>query len=115
MTLVQGSLLAPVRDPVDLVLANLPYLRPAQIAANPRLAAEPRLALDGGPDGLALVRSLLRRAGAALVPGGTLLAEIGSMQGADAAAYAAALFGEHRVTVLCDAFGQDRVLRVVND
>lgn len=54
-----GSLLEPISHPVDLVLANLPYLTPEQIADNPDLGAEPRLALDGGSDGLHLVRDLI--------------------------------------------------------
>jgi release factor glutamine methyltransferase len=55
----QGSLLEPVTERVDLVLANLPYLTPEQVDGNPDLAAEPRMALDGGPDGLDLVRVLV--------------------------------------------------------
>jgi release factor glutamine methyltransferase len=56
-----GDLLAPVGGRIDLVVANLPYLPSALI---PTLAPEvtehePRLALDGGPDGLSLVRRLL--------------------------------------------------------
>src|SRR5690606_41730559 len=43
----------------ELVLANLPYLTPEQIAGNPDLDAEPRMALDGGADGLDLVRRLI--------------------------------------------------------
>jgi len=59
--LLAGDLLAPLGRAADLVIANLPYLPSALI---PTLAPEvtdhePRLALDGGPDGLALVRRLL--------------------------------------------------------
>lgn len=56
---VQQSLLTETTGEVDLVLANLPYLTPRQIAENPDLAVEPRLALDGGADGLDLVRMLI--------------------------------------------------------
>lgn len=59
ITFVAGSLLEPISTPVDLVLANLPYLTPEQVDGNPDLAAEPRLALDGGVDGLDLIRSLV--------------------------------------------------------
>lgn len=59
LTFVPGSLLEPIRGPVDLVLANLPYLTPERIAGNPELAAEPVMALDGGADGLDLVRPLI--------------------------------------------------------
>ena len=70
LSFVQGSLLEPIASPVDLVLANLPYLTPAQIAANPDLRAEPALALDGGGDGLDLVRSLTADLPAVLATGG---------------------------------------------
>ena len=70
ISFVRGSLLEPIAGPVDLVLANLPYLRPAQIAENPDLAAEPALALDGGGDGLDLVRLLIADLPAMLAPDG---------------------------------------------
>ncbi|MBA2277766.1 MAG: peptide chain release factor N(5)-glutamine methyltransferase [Chloroflexia bacterium] len=57
--MVRGSLLEWSGGSVDLVLANLPYLTPEQMAANPALAAEPALALDGGGDGLTLMRALV--------------------------------------------------------
>lgn len=59
ISFLAGSLLEPISGPVDLVLANLPYLTPEQVDGNPDLAAEPRLALNGGSDGLDLIRSLV--------------------------------------------------------
>lgn len=108
VTLVQGSLLAPIRDPVDLVLANLPYLRPAQIAANPRLAAEPRLALDGGPDGLDLIRLLLHDAPRIVAPGGAIALEIDPGQRHTAGELARDAFPEASIDVLPDLAGLDR-------
>jgi len=67
---VQQSLLTETTGEVDLVLANLPYLTPRQIAENPDLAVEPRLALDGGADGLDLVRMLIADLPCILAPGG---------------------------------------------
>ena len=71
--------------PVDLVTANLPYV-PSAVVPTLAVAAsfEPVLALDGGPDGLDLVRRLLDGLPAVLAPGGTALLEIGSDQGASA-------------------------------
>ncbi|HYH11554.1 MAG TPA: HemK/PrmC family methyltransferase, partial [Thermomicrobiales bacterium] len=57
--IVDNDLLTGMTGPFALVLANLPYLTPGQIAENPDLAAEPRMALDGGDDGLDLVRRLV--------------------------------------------------------
>ena len=87
--LYQGDLdeaLAPLA-PLDLIVANLPYIPTASLASlPPEVRAEPALALDGGPDGLSLVRRLVAAAPALLVPGGVLALEIGAGQAADTAA-----------------------------
>jgi len=88
ITFVAGDLDAPLRAlaPFDLVTANLPYIPSAEIAGlAPEVRGEPRLALDGGADGLALVRRLVMAAPALLVAGGALALEIGAGQ-ADATA-----------------------------
>jgi release factor glutamine methyltransferase len=77
-----GHLLTPVHDYVDLIVANLPYVTTqdwSQLAPELR-EHEPRLALDGGPDGLDLIRDLLRQAPCYLRPGGHVLLEIGEGQ-----------------------------------
>jgi release factor glutamine methyltransferase len=65
-------------------VANLPYIPTAQIAG---LAAEvrrdPVAALDGGPDGLQLIRRLIRDARSSLKPGGFVALEIGAGQAAE--------------------------------
>jgi release factor glutamine methyltransferase len=80
VTLRRGDLLRGEDGPFDLILANLPYLRPEQVDENPDLAAEPRLALDGGTDGLDLVRALLADAPRTLAPGGAIGLEIDPSQ-----------------------------------
>jgi release factor glutamine methyltransferase len=105
---VQGSLTSWLRGPVDLMLANLPYLRPAQIAENPSLAAEPRLALDGGPDGLDLIRRLLDDAPRVLVPGGAIGLEIDPSQRGDVVSLARRTFPASAIQVLPDLAGFDR-------
>lgn len=77
---VRGDLAGWCRGPVDLVLANLPYLRPDQLAANPALAAEPPLALVGGSDGLAAIRRLVADVPRLLAPRGALGLEIDPSQ-----------------------------------
>jgi release factor glutamine methyltransferase len=70
--------------PFDLILANLPYVRAAAIPRLPRATSfEPRLALDGGPDGLAVIRRLLDCLPGALTADGVALLEIGDDQEAD--------------------------------
>ena len=58
-TIAHDDLLSDQPGPFGMVLANLPYLTPEQIAGNHDLDAEPRLALDGGPNGLDLVNRLI--------------------------------------------------------
>lgn len=76
----RGDLLGTVDGPVDLVLANLPYLTPGQVDGNPDLAAEPRLALDGGADGLDLIRRLVEDLPRVLAPGGAVGLELDPAQ-----------------------------------
>lgn len=62
----------------DLIISNPPYVDAAAMRTLPReYRHEPRLALAGGPDGLALVRGILRQAHAHLAPRGLLVCEIG--------------------------------------
>ncbi len=77
-----ADLLPAGTGPWDLVLANLPYVRSDAIAGLPRAASfEPRAALDGGPDGLAVIGRLLDALPRDLAPGGMALLEIGADQG----------------------------------
>ena len=85
ITLLEGDLLAPLaswRGRVDAIVANPPYLPAGVIASLPRevSAFEPRLALDGGPDGLRVFRRLVAAAPPLLRPGGWILMEIGEDQ-----------------------------------
>jgi release factor glutamine methyltransferase len=77
-----GHLLTPLRDYVDLIVANLPYVTTEDWGRlDPELREhEPRLALDGGDDGLDLIRDLLRQAPRYLRPGCHVLLEIGEGQ-----------------------------------
>jgi release factor glutamine methyltransferase len=71
---LEGNTLGPVPEPVDLIVANLPYLRrEAEQAAPATLAYEPHLALYSEEEGLAHIRTLIKQAPAKLRPGGTLL------------------------------------------
>jgi release factor glutamine methyltransferase len=62
--------------PFDLIVSNPPYIPTALIAAlSPEVRGEPRIALDGGEDGLDLIRRIVADAPGFLNPGGTLLLE----------------------------------------
>lgn len=90
----EGDLLAPVAGEVfDVVVANPPYIATAVIATLDReVQREPRQALDGGVDGLDLLRRLVVAAPDHVAPGGLLVLEHGHDQG-------------EAVRALCDATG----------
>ena len=117
MRFIEADLFPPVLPdngtPFDIVLANLPYVRSDAIDGLPIAASfEPRLALDGGPDGLDVVRELLGRLPDALTGDGVALLEIGSDQGEAAPAAVAASLPGWTATVEPDLAGLARVLRI---
>jgi release factor glutamine methyltransferase len=79
-----ASLLETVEGPVALIVSNPPYIPATDIETLPPEVRvwEPRQALDGGPDGLDLVRALLEAAPRVLAPGGWLIMEFGYGQAA---------------------------------
>jgi len=97
----------------DLLCANLPYIASEELRDLAVARHEPRLALDGGPDGLLWIRRLLVDAPRALRPGGRLLLEIGATQGAAVTALAQAAFPHGHVTVHRDLAGLDRIVSVI--
>lgn len=71
--------------PFDLIVSNPPYIPTGVIAGlDKEVLAEPRLALDGGPDGLVVAGEIIAAAPAALKKGGALLLELGDTQGLQA-------------------------------
>ena len=104
---------APDFSTFDLVLANLPYIPSAEIGRLPVAASfEPRVALDGGPDGLAVVGRLLEQLPAALAADGSALLEIGFDQGAAVEGLVAALPGEWSCRIQEDLSGRPRLAHV---
>lgn len=109
---VISDLLASLDGEFDLLCANLPYI-PTQTLQGLSVAAhEPRLALDGGQDGLDLVRRLLLQAPAMLAAPGLALLEIEAAQGSAALALGREAFPQARVEILRDLGGKDRLLRI---
>ena len=109
--LLEGDLLDPLPEPIDLLLSNPPYTILAEIDEGVR-RHEPRQALDGGPDGLAVYRRLLAAAPARLRPGGAVVLEIGADQGPAVSDLARAHFPTARIEVYRDLAGLDRVVVV---
>ena len=115
ITLRRGDLLAGLPPgSLDAVAANLPYVATADLQGlAPRVARfEPRSALDGGPDGLAVIRRLVPQAAAALRPGGLLAMEIGESQGPPVLALLRG-HGFVEPTLRRDLAGHDRLVRGV--
>ena len=102
--------------PVDLIVSNPPYISADEWASLPSAIRhhEPRLALDGGPDGLQVIRRLLSQSEGLLEPDGALLIEIGEDQGDDARDLAHTVFPADStvIEVHPDLAGRDRVLEV---
>ena len=108
--LLVGDMLDPLPEPVDLIIANLPYVRASELSGVDTAGFEPRLALDGGPDGLGKIHRLCLQAGDKLHPGGHLLLEIGERQGGAVTTFLHGLFPSARVEVSPDLSGIDRVV-----
>jgi release factor glutamine methyltransferase len=111
---LEADLLPPViATPFDLLLANLPYVRSEVVDRLPVAASfEPRHALDGGPDGLSVIRRLLDRLPDALAPGGVGLLEIGADQADEIGGAVAAQLPYWTITIETDLAGLPRVARI---
>lgn len=104
----EGSLLDWLDQPVDLILANLPYLRTDQAHAG--IEHEPSLALFAGDDGFAMNRQLIERAPDRLHPHGALIMELDPDQHELARATARSAFPDAHVEIRADLAGTDRYL-----
>jgi len=102
-----GDMLDPVPEPVDLAVANLPYVRRSQLAG---MRFEPLLALDGGQDGTERIRQLCHQVDTKLRPGGFLLLEIGQGQRRTVTTLLHTLFPKGKTEVMPDLNGIDRVV-----
>jgi release factor glutamine methyltransferase len=101
---------------VDLVLANLPYIRTDEIPTLPVAASfEPRSALDGGPDGLAYIRRLVADLPRVLRQRGVALLEIGSDQGSAVVELVEGLGNKWESVVHEDLSGKARVVEITRD
>lgn len=113
---LQGDLLEPLPQPVDLVVANLPYLRDDQVPAwcgiGSELAWEPLDALAAGPDGLKYFRKFFAQGPRHLRSGGAMLLEVGWDQGAKVRALAQAALPESQTALHQDLAGLDRMVSV---
>lgn len=112
--LIAGDVLTPRPSPAELIVSNPPYVSTSDCALLPISIRdhEPRLALDGGTDGLTIIQRLLTQAPAVLEPGGAILIEIGADQGEAASLLASTYFPQAAIRVHPDLAGHDRVLEI---
>jgi len=110
VVLLQGDMLRALPEPVDLIVANLPYVREAELSGSGPLSFEPKLALDGGADGLAGISILCRQAGKKLRNNGSMLLEIGQGQAEAVKAILYKSFPSALIEVDRDLAGIERVM-----
>jgi len=110
--LLHGDMLAPLPEPVDLITANLPYVREQEITASGLADFEPRLALDGGADGLDKIRHLCQQGRDKLRPQGVILLEIGQGQAGNVTNLLRHHFPAASVAAITDFQGMERVIRL---
>lgn len=120
--LLEGDLLAPLSDavdqhPLDLIVSNPPYIATSKIETLDRSVRdyEPRIALDGGEDGLRPHAKILAAAPPRLRSGGRIFLEIAFDQGSAALALAQSAEGFSQAGILRDHAGNDRVVTAVRN
>jgi release factor glutamine methyltransferase len=105
--LLHGDMLAPLPEPVDLIIANLPYVSKTELG---NLAFEPHLALDGGADGLEKITKLGHQVVYKLRDGGHFLLEIGQGQANAVTGLLQRLFPDAKLDIIPDLAGIERVM-----
>ena len=114
VTLLHADLLISVPQPIDILVSNPPYIPSADIPNLAREIAnhEPRLALDGGPDGMSVIDRLIEQAKDNLSPSGAMFIEIGWDQGEVAISHARHLWPDAQASITPDLAGLDRILSI---
>jgi len=112
ITFQEADLISAELGRFDLVCANLPYVPTSRLAKVNSLPYEPALALNGGPDGLALIKRCLAYAPAHIRAPGMLLFEIEASTGNAAIALAREAFPQAKVTLIPDLAGRDRLMSI---
>ena len=107
--LLRGDLLETVPLQVDIIVANLPYVLTEEVPLVNTAGFEPSLALDGGVDGMDVVKRLCLQAKDRLRPGGCLLLEIGLGQSPKISAILREIYPAATIEILSDLSGNARV------
>ena len=111
--LLQGDMLEPLPEPIDLIVTNLPYVKESELPPTYSASFEPLLALNGGSDGLEKIRQLCCQVKNKLCPEGCLLLEIGQGQRRAVTNFLCSLFPSAKIEVTPDLSGVDRVVSLI--
>jgi release factor glutamine methyltransferase len=112
--LLQGNLLEPLSQPVDMIVANLPYIKDCEFKdLSPEIRKfEPTKALAGGEDGLDKIQQILEQMPGKLSHGGSFLLEIGQGQGKVVTSLIKSYFPQASIKLISDLGGIERVVKV---
>ncbi len=110
--LVKGDLLSWTDGPWDMILTNPPYLTPEQVDDNRDLATEPRLALDGGADGLELIANIIDQATSRVARRFAMMIEIDPDQADAVHTLATEDFATADVIIVPDLTGRARFVSI---
>lgn len=118
IALLGGDLLDPVPEPVDIVIANLPYVRDDELdKLNCEIRLhEPMVALAGGADGLDRIKRLLAgiaESKGSVRPGGLILLEISPAQGETLAVWAQGVLPAAKIELVQDLSGMVRAIKII--
>ena len=108
-----GNLLEPVDWKPEIIVSNPPYIRRSDLSLlQPEILYEPSVALDGGPDGLEVIRGLLRQSSDKVSSTGAILFEIDSSQKDSARMLSREYFPNSEISILDDLSGNSRAILI---
>ncbi|HEY4712244.1 MAG TPA: peptide chain release factor N(5)-glutamine methyltransferase [Dehalococcoidia bacterium] len=112
--LLQGNLLEPLPQPVDMIVANLPYIKDCEFKElSPEIRDyEPTTALAGGEDGLDKIQKILEQMPGKLSYEACFLLEIGQGQGEMVTSLIKSYFPQASIELISDLGGIERVVKV---
>ena len=109
ITFLTGDLLTALPENSNIIIANLPYVKSSEVK---NVRGEPVSALDGGEDGLDVIRRLIKQLPEKLLSGGTCILEIGEGQYQAIKQYIAGILPEAITTVRQDFAGFERMVTI---
>ena len=113
VSLRRGNLLEPVDWKPEIIVSNPPYIRRSDLSLlQPEILYEPSVALDGGPDGLEVIRGLLRQSSDKVSSTGAILFEIDSSQKDSARMLSREYFPNSEISILDDLSGNSRAILI---